>query len=157
METHEYYLEKAFETAFYGIRNNMGGPFGAVIVRDGKIIAAASNQVTSTHDATAHAEVAAIRKAGAELQDFDLTGSILYTTCQPCPMCLSAIYWAHIDTVYYCSTQKDAEAIGFADNHIYEELGIDLSRSSLNLIHMPHPLGEKLFREWAEKEDKIEY
>jgi len=154
---HDFYLKKAFEIAFDGIRKNQGGPFGAVIVKEGKIIAAGANQVTSSNDPTAHAEIVAIREAGKVLENFDLSDTVLYTTCQPCPMCLSAIYWAKIPTIYYCSTREDAEKIGFADNHIYNELDIKLENITKQLIQLPSELGEQLFNEWTQKADKIDY
>lgn len=154
---HEDYLLKAFECAFDGVRNNYGGPFGAVVVRDGLILGSGCNRVTSTHDPTAHAEVMAIRNACAATSAFHLEGAVIYTTCEPCPMCLSAIYWAKISQVYYCSSRNDAESIGFADNHIYRELGINPAHTSLKISRILLPAGDELFREWRNKEDRTDY
>ncbi len=154
---HEDYLLKAFEYAFDGIRNNYGGPFGAVVVRDGVILGNGCNRVTSACDPTAHAEVMAIRNACAATGSFHLDDAVIYATCEPCPMCLSAIYWARISQVYYCSSRNDAESIGFADNHIYKELGIQPAHTSLKLTQISLPKGEDLFKEWRKKEDKINY
>ncbi|GAB1431217.1 nucleoside deaminase [Ignavibacteria bacterium] len=155
--TDKEYLTEAFEEAFYGVRNGLGGPFGAVVVRHGIIIGTGHNSVTSANDPTAHAEIVAIRNACATTNNFLLDGAVIYSTCEPCPMCLSAIYWARIKTVYYCLTRNDAERIGFSDNHIYNELGISLNNASINLIQINIPAADKLFAEWADKKDKIEY
>lgn len=154
---HEDYLLKAFDKAFEGVRNNVGGPFGAIIVKDEKILSIACNQVTSNIDPTAHAEIVAIRKACIELNNFNLFGATLYSTCEPCPMCLGAIYWARIKTVYYCLSRIDAERIGFADNHIHNELGTNLEKSSLEIIQIQLPIANDLFKEWTDKGDKVEY
>lgn len=154
---HEDYLLKAFEYAFEGIRNNYGGPFGSVVVRDGLILGSGCNRVTSANDPTAHAEVMAIRNACAATGSFHLDDAVIYATCEPCPMCLSAIYWTRIPQVYYCSSRQDAESIGFADNHIYEELGITPAHTSLKLTRIVLPAGDELFREWRNKADKIDY
>jgi len=157
MGTTEEYLRKAFEEAFYSVRNNVGGPFGAVVVKDGRIIGKGGNRVSSTNDPTAHAEIVAIREACTTLNSFDLSGSSLYTTCEPCPMCLSAIYWANISSVFYCSTRFDAAAIGFKDNHIYEELAIQPHERKIPFISVSLDQANQLFREWTDKSDKISY
>src|SRR5690349_15320238 len=113
--THKDFMKMAIALSVNNVQENIGGPFGAVIVRDGKIIAQSANKVTTTNDPTAHAEVSAIRLACSELQTFDLTGCVIYTSCEPCPMCLGAIYWAKIKTIYYANTKSDAEDIGFSD------------------------------------------
>jgi len=151
------YFDQAFDDAFESVTNNIGGPFGAVIVKDGNIIGRGVNKVISQNDPTAHAEIMAIRDACRNIGHYDLAGSTLYSTCEPCPMCLSAIYWANIQTVYYCSTRSDAEAIGFRDNHIYEELNLPADQRSIRFLKTENPKGEKLFRSWIEKEDKILY
>ncbi len=157
MSDHHSFLDKAFELAFNGIKNNLGGPFGAVVVKDGKIIGAGCNCVTSTNDPTAHAEVSAIRDACRNIKSFDLAGAVIYSTCEPCPMCFSAIYWANIKTVYFSSTRYDAADIGFRDNHIYEELSVPPAERSVPFLHIQHPQASTLFREWVNKQDKTLY
>jgi Cytosine/adenosine deaminases len=154
---HEDYMNLAFETAFNGVRNNVGGPFGAVVVLDGKVIGKGCNMVSSTSDPTAHAEIVAIREACRNLQTFNLNNAVLYATCEPCPMCLSAIYWAGITSVYYCSTRKDAENIGFNDNFIYNELDKPIGERSILFSRLELKEGEELFNQWMAKEDKITY
>lgn len=134
-----------------------GGPFGAVIVKDGKIIAGSSNSVTIDNDPTAHAEVNAIREACRKLGTFDLTGCRIYTSCEPCPMCLGAIYWSHIERIYYGNTRKDARDIDFADDFIYEELEKSLDERTVPIIPMMRDEALETFRLWREKTDKIEY
>ena len=157
MEAVEKYLNVAFDEAYLSVRNNVGGPFGAVVVLNGKIIGKGGNQVSSRNDPTAHAEIVAIRDACRNIGNFDLTGAVLYATCEPCPMCLSAIYWASIQAVYFCSTRLDAASIGFKDNHIYEELNLLPEQRKINFQHVRHPKAISLFREWTEKNDKIPY
>jgi tRNA(Arg) A34 adenosine deaminase TadA len=134
-----------------------GGPFGAVIVRDGEVIAAASNSVVPDNDPTAHAEVNCIREACRKLGTIDLSDCVIYTSCEPCPMCLGAIYWAHIGKIYYANTRKDAEAIGFDDNFIYEELDRPLKNRVKPIIHLSRNEAIKVFEEWRDKTDKVEY
>lgn len=134
-----------------------GGPFGAVVVKDGEIIAKRSNRVAIDNDPTAHAEVSAIREACQKLQTFDLSGCVIYTSCEPCPMCLGAIYWAHIDRVYYGNDRADAAEIGFADNHIYEELDLPMGQRRIPFIPLLHDEALESFQRWKTKEDKIEY
>jgi guanine deaminase len=157
MKSPENYLNSAFKEAFHSVRNNVGGPFGAVVVMDGIIVGKGGNQVSSHNDPTAHAEIVAIRDACRNIESFDLTGAVLYATCEPCPMCLSAIYWANIEAVYYCSTRHDAASVGFKDNHIYEELNQPPENRTIDFLQVPHPLAVELFREWTEKTDKIDY
>ena len=134
-----------------------GGPFGAVIAREGKIIATGANRVTLDCDPTAHAEIQAIRGAARRLGTFDLGGCEIYTSCEPCPMCLGAIYWAHLDRIYYGNSKKDAAAIGFDDAYIYEELGRNpASRRLKSEVLLPDEAIEA-FRAWEKKEDKAEY
>ena len=134
-----------------------GGPFGAVIVKDGKIVAGSSNSVTIDLDPTAHAEVNTIRKACRQLGTFDLSGCVIYTSCEPCPMCLGAIYWARLDRIYYANNRKDAADIDFADNFIYEELDKTLDNRTVPIIPLLRDEALQTFRRWTEKEDKTEY
>ena len=134
-----------------------GGPFGAVIVKDGEIIAGSSNSVTIDQDPTAHAEVNTIREACRKLGTFDLTGCTIYTSCEPCPMCLGAIYWARISRIYYGNTRKDARDIDFADDFIYEELDKPLTKRTVPIIPLLRDEALQTFRMWSEKEDKTEY
>ena len=134
-----------------------GGPFGAVIVKDGEIIAGSSNSVTIDHDPTAHAEVNTIRKACQKLGTFDLSGCTIYTSCEPCPMCLGAIYWAHIGRIFYGNTRKDARDIDFADDFIYEELDRPLDERTVPIINMLRDEALNSFRLWTEKTDKTVY
>ncbi|HNY01745.1 MAG TPA: nucleoside deaminase [Bacteroidales bacterium] len=151
------YMDEAFREAFKSVRDNIGGPFGAVVVKDGNIVGKGGNRVSSENDPTAHAEVVAIRDACKNLGTFDLSGAEIYTTCEPCPMCFSAIYWASIDRVFYCSTRHEAESIGFRDNHIYEELDRPIDQRITRFQQVNHPLAARLFSEWREKTDKIPY
>lgn len=134
-----------------------GGPFGAVIAKDGKIIAAASNKVTSTNDPTAHAEIQAIRLACQKLNTFILEGCIIYSSCEPCPMCLSAIYWARIEKIYYGNTSEDAEKINFSDEFIYKELDLPKDKRTIPMVQMMREEAIAVFDEWDKKEDKIAY
>ena len=134
-----------------------GGPFGAVIVKDGEIIAHGANRVTLDHDPTAHAEVSAIREACRRLNTFDLSGCIIYTSCEPCPMCLGAIYWAHIDRIFYGNNRKDAAGIGFADDFIYEELDRPMASRTVPIEPLLRDEALSSFRLWEEKDDKTEY
>lgn len=157
MDVVEKYFDEAFNEAFQSVRSNNGGPFGAVIVMDGKVIGRGGNKVTSQHDPTAHAEIVAIRDACSLLKNFDLTGASLYSTCEPCPMCFAAIYWANIKSVYFCSTRHDANEIGFKDNHIYEELNLPQAQRRIPFEQVEHPKATELFTEWKHKSDKIPY
>ena len=136
---------------------NGGGPFGAVIARNGEIIAEASNCVTINCDPTAHAEVSAIRKAAEALKTFDLSGCAIYTSCEPCPMCLGAIYWAHLDKIYYANDRKDAAAIGFDDDFIYKELKLAPEKRNKPSEIILRDEASKAFRMWMEKSDKTDY
>ena len=134
-----------------------GGPFGAVIVKDGEIIAGSSNSVTIDNDPTAHAEVNTIRKACQKLGTFDLSGCTIYTSCEPCPMCLGAIYWARIGKIFYGNTRKDARDIDFADDFIYEELDLPMEKRTVPILPLLRDEALHTFRLWTEKTDKIEY
>lgn len=142
-------------------RNNMhagaGGPFGAVIVKDGKIIGEGWNKVTSSNDPTAHAEVSAIRDACAKSNNFELAGAEIYTSCEPCPMCLAAIYWARISTIYYGNTRKDAAEINFDDDFLYQEIPKDLKDRKVPMIQCAHTEALEVFKEWDNKSDKVPY
>ncbi len=134
-----------------------GGPFGAVIARNGEIVAEGSNSVTLTCDPTAHAEVTAIRNATKKLGSFDLSGCEIFTSCEPCPMCLGAIYWAHLDKIYYANNRKDAAKIGFDDDFIYQEIELkpeDRQKKSEKLLRKE---ALEVFKKWQDKEDKTEY
>ncbi|MBI9066664.1 MAG: nucleoside deaminase [Salinivirgaceae bacterium] len=134
-----------------------GGPFGAVIVKDGKIVAAAANSVTNDNDPTAHAEVNCIRKACAALKTFDLAGCTIYTSCEPCPMCLGAIYWAHIDKVFYGNNKVDARNIGFDDSFIYDEIDLPIDKRKVEFIQLLPEEAIKTFQTWIEMDGKTEY
>lgn len=134
-----------------------GGPFGAVIVRNGEIIARGENRVTVCNDPTAHAEVSAIREAAARLGTYDLSGCEIYSSCEPCPMCLGAIYWARLDRLYYAGTRADAANVGFDDAHIYEELPLAPSQRELPTESLLREEAQIVFEAWAEKADKKEY
>lgn len=151
-------MKVANEEALRGMTGNEGGPFGAVIIKEGMIIAQGHNEVLKTNDPTAHAEVVAIRKAAALLGKFDLSDCEIYASCEPCPMCLSAIFWSRIKTVYYGCTKQDAAGIGFDDNLIYEFIKNPiLYNDSLKLIPEDREECLKNFNVWREKEDKVGY
>ena len=134
-----------------------GGPFGAVIVRDGKLLATGATRVTANNDPTANAEVMAIREACAKLNTFSLRGTTIYSSCEPCPMCLSALYWAGVDKIIYGNTQADADAIDFSDEFLYKELSKPQADRRLPCLHMPNDFTIRAFRKRADKEDKIAY
>ena len=134
-----------------------GGPFGSVIVRDNKIISEGFNKVTSTNDPTAHGEIVAIREACKNLKVFNLNGCELYSTCEPCPMCLSAIYWSHIDKIYYANTRDDAQKIDFDDSLIYSELKKNIKRRKIPMVQMMRDEALKAFELWDKKTDKAKY
>lgn len=147
----------AFEYAERNVLESLGGPFGAVVVKNGEIIAASGNKVTSTNDPTAHAEVSAIRLACEKLNTFDLKGCVVYTSCEPCPMCLSAIYWARLDKVYYANTKVDAADIGFDDKFIYDELDKAMDERSLPIVQMLRDEGLQAFKLWNQSAMKVAY
>jgi tRNA(Arg) A34 adenosine deaminase TadA len=149
-------MRKAIQLSLRSVAKG-GGPFGAVVIKDGKIVATGSNGVTLHNDPTAHAEVTAIRKAAKKLGTFDLTGCEIYTSCEPCPMCLSAIYWARIGKVHYANTKHDAQAIGFDDSFIYEQLALPENTRSIPVEHLLRDEALAAFKAWREKEDKVEY
>ena len=137
--------------------NNAGGPFGCVIVKDNKTIAEGSNKVTSSNDPTAHAEIVAIRDACQKLNTYNLSGSDLYSSCEPCPMCLSAIYWSHIDNIFYANTRDDAKKINFDDSFIYSEFSKKIEDRKIPIKQMLRDEALKAFELWNKKTDKIEY
>ena len=150
------FMARAIELSIESV-NTGGGPFGSVIVKDEKIIAEGFNKVTSTNDPTAHGEIVAIRKACKSLNDFNLSGCELYSTCEPCPMCLSAIYWAHIDKVYYANTRDDAKKIDFDDSLIYSELLKNVKIRKIPMAQMMRDEALKAFELWDKKVDKVKY
>lgn len=152
----EEYMSEAIKLSVDNIEND-GGPFGAVIVKDGKIIAKGVNRVTSNNDPTAHAEVNAIREASKKLGSFDLSGCEIYSSCEPCPMCLGAIYWARLDKLYFANTKKDAKDIDFDDSFIYEELDLPIEKRKIPTKQLMREEALVAFKKWSSKEDKIEY
>ena len=152
----EDFMKMAITLSIENVKNG-GGPFGAVIVKDNEVIATGVNRVTTNHDPTAHAEVSAIRSACALLGTFDLSGCDIYTSCEPCPMCLGAIYWAHIDHIYYRNNKDDAAAIGFDDSFIYEELALDRKDRKKKMTELLHDEALRAFEAWKSKADKVEY
>jgi tRNA(Arg) A34 adenosine deaminase TadA len=151
------FMQEAIELSVNNVKSRKGGPFGAVVVKDGKIIARAANSVTLTNDPTAHAEVNAIREACRVLNTFQLTGCEIYTSCEPCPMCLGAIYWARPDRVFYANTKKDAAEINFDDDFIYQEIAKPLNERNMKFIQLSREEALVAFDEWKKKSDKIEY
>jgi tRNA(Arg) A34 adenosine deaminase TadA len=151
------FMRAAIWLSLAKMRANCGGPFGAVVVREGKIIARGWNQVTSANDPTAHAEVTAIRAACKKLKTFRLDGCALYTSCEPCPMCLAAIYWARLKMVYYANTRKDAARIQFDDDLIYREVARPVSRRKIPMRQLLRSEALKVFAEWQAKAGKIRY
>ena len=155
MEKEKHMLE-AIELSIKSVENG-GGPFGAVIVKDGQVISKASNSVTLNNDPTAHAEVNAIRQACKSLNTFSLKGSILYTSCEPCPMCLSAAYWAGIDKIYFANSRQDAANINFNDAFIYDEISLEPDKRSITSKQILREQAIKAFELWEQKDNKIEY
>ena len=157
MTREEQFMQEAIKLSKNGVLNNEGGPFGCVVVKDDKIVGRGNNQVTSANDPTAHAEVVAIRDACKNLGTFQLDDCEIYTSCEPCPMCLGAIYWARPKVVYYANNRIDAANIGFDDSMIYEEFGVDLDKRKIPIINLGREDALKVFEEWQNKTDKIEY
>jgi guanine deaminase len=156
-EQHEQFMRRAIELAQRGVEANAGGPFGCVVVKDGKIVGEGCNEVTSTNDPTAHAEVVAIRNACKNLDAFQLDGCYIYTSCEPCPMCLGAIYWARPAMVFYAATREDAAQAGFDDDFIYEEIKRDIDQRQMKLENLSRQDAVKVFQNWTGKTDKVEY
>jgi guanine deaminase len=153
----EDFMREAIRLSLEGVRSGRGGPFGCVVVRDGKVVGGGSNQVTSTCDPTAHAEVVAIREACRALGTHQLTDCTLFASCEPCPMCLSAIYWARIPAVYFGNTRQDAAAIGFDDDFIYQQIPLPLAERSVSMQPLLHDEAKGAFDEWTRKPDKRIY
>ena len=155
-EQDKLFMREAIRLANESVKHG-GGPFGAVVVKDNQIVAGSANSVTIDNDPTAHAEVNTIRMACRKLGTFDLSGCTIYTSCEPCPMCLGAIYWAHIDRIYYGNNRKDARSIDFADDFIYDEMERPLEERTVPIIPMLRDEALQSFRLWSEKDDKVEY
>jgi tRNA(Arg) A34 adenosine deaminase TadA len=156
MNQHQKYMARAIELSEENITKG-GGPFGAVIVKNNEIIAEGYNQVTTSLDPTAHAEVTAIRNAAKKLNNFDLSGCIIYSSCEPCPMCLAAIYWAKIDTIYFGNSKQDADQIGFSDNFIYQEINKPLNKRSIPVFQLMNEEAKTAFALWTKKDNKTIY
>ena len=153
---HEDFMRQAIVLAKENIKNG-GGPFGAVVVKDGEVVATGVNRVTANNDPTAHAEVNAIRASCIKLGTFDLSGCVIYTSCEPCPMCLGAIYWAHLDKIYYGANQFDAARVGFDDSFIYRELELTPDKRKKPVENMLRTEAQEPFDAWSEYVDRIEY
>jgi guanine deaminase len=156
-QRHKRLIRRAIALSAEHMAAGAGGPFGAVIALDGEIVGEGWNQVTSTNDPTAHAEVVAIRAAARRLDRFSLAGAELYTSCEPCPMCLAAAYWARLDGIWYASTREDAAAIGFDDALIYAEIGLPVEARQLKMTPLLRAEAVAVFEAWLEKSDRIRY
>lgn len=154
---HAQHMRHAVSLSAEKMRAGMGGPFGAVIVRNGEIIAEGFNQVTSSNDPTAHAEIVAIRRACEKLGTFSLEGCEIYSSCEPCPMCLAAIYWARIDAIYFANTREDAALIGFDDDHLYREIPKPINERDIPTRHLALDEARAVFEEWRIMPDKVMY
>jgi len=152
-----YFISVAVDLAREGMQNNLGGPFGAVVVKGQQIVGKGQNRVTSAHDPTAHAEVNAIRDACQNLDTFELTGCTLYTSCEPCPMCLGAIYWARIDRVVFAATRHNAAQAGFDDEWLYQEVSRTWEERKIDFQQLGEEQATQVFNEWNNKADKIPY
>lgn len=150
-------MARAIELARENVRAGLGGPFAAIVVQDGRVIACGTNLVTSTNDPTAHAEVVAIREACRVLRSFRLAGCDIYTTCEPCPMCMGAIYWARPARLYYAGTRADAARIGFDDAYIYEQLQAPVDQRAIPMQQLGREQALDSFAEWEQKADKVRY
>lgn len=157
MNRQQEFMQEAINMGLKGMRSNQGGPFGCVIVKDDKIVGRGHNQVVGTNDPTAHAEITAIRDACKNLNDFQLDGCEVYTTCEPCPMCLGAIYWARPKVIYYGNTRIDAANIGFDDSLIYDEIAKPLTERLIPIHAIGREQAMEMFKEWVIKNDKTEY
>lgn len=155
--TPDDFMRRAIALADENVRAGRGGPFGAVIVRAGAVVAEGTNLVTSTNDPTAHAEVVAIRNACRALADFRLTGCEIYASCEPCPMCLGAVYWARCDRLYFAAGREDAEHAGFDDSHIYRELGVGLAARAIPTARMLTEEARVVLERWRTTPEKIDY
>ncbi len=150
-------MKRAIELAIDNVRSGRGGPFGAVVVKDGVVIAVGTNRVTSTNDPTAHAEIVAIREACRALNQFQLTGCEIYSSCEPCPMCIGAIYWARPARVFYAGTAADAAASGFDDSFIYQQLPLPATERRIPMVQLMRDEALNAFREWDKKLDRVNY
>ncbi len=157
MTQEEKFMQEAIALSHKGVHNNEGGPFGCIIVKNGKIVGRGNNKVTSTNDPTAHAEVVAIRDACKNLGTFQLDECEIYTSCEPCPMCLGAIYWARPKVIYFANNRQDAAEIGFDDSMIYDEISADIKQRKIPIIPLLRDEAIKVFNEWKNKEDKTAY
>lgn len=157
MTPDETFMRRAIELAQKGVDEDLGGPFGCVVVKDGQIVGEGSNQVTSTNDPTAHAEVVAVREACRNLNSFQLDGCVIYTSCEPCPMCLGAIYWARPAELFIAATRNDAAAAGFDDDLFYAELERPNDERQLSMKSLLREESQAVFRRWVEKPNKVEY
>jgi guanine deaminase len=151
------FMQRAIELSRQGMEQLDGGPFGCVIVKDGVIVGEGNNRVTSTNDPTAHAEVVAIREACKNLNTFQLDGCEIYTSCEPCPMCLGAIYWARPDQIFYANTRADAAAIGFDDSMIYDEISSNPDARKIPMVQLSNDAAREVFEQWRNKSDKTVY
>ncbi len=156
-DKHEHFMKRAIDLAERGVETNAGGPFGAVIVRNGSVIAEGWNTVTSTNDPTSHAEIMAIRRACAGLGSFQLEDCIIYSSSEPCPMCLGAIYWARPKLLVFAGSRQDAANVGFDDQFIYDELAAPVGERKIETLTLMQSEAQRVFRLWDEKEDKIFY
>ncbi len=156
-DEHEKFMRRAIELAQKGVDEDLGGPFGCVIVKDGVIVGEGCNQVTSTNDPTAHAEIVAVREACRKLKSFQLDGCLVYTSCEPCPMCLGAIYWARPAELFIAATRNDAAAAGFDDDLFYAELEKPNEERKLSMKSLLREESQAVFRRWVEKPNKVEY
>jgi tRNA(Arg) A34 adenosine deaminase TadA len=156
-ERDSYFMQKAISLARKGADSNSGGPFGAVIVKDDVIVGKGYNKVTSTNDPTAHAEIVAIKEACEKLNSFQLENCVIYTSCEPCPMCLGAIYWARLKKVFYACNREDASIINFDDQIIYDELKKPIDDRQIAFINLMRQEALSVFKEWSNKPDKIDY
>jgi tRNA(Arg) A34 adenosine deaminase TadA len=156
-ETDKKFLERAIVLSKQGMESGLGGPFGCVVVKDGEIVGEGSNMVTSSNDPTAHAEVVAIRDACKKLGTYQLTGCDVYASCEPCPMCLGAIYWARPKRVVYANTREEAAAIEFEDDFIYNEINAKMSDRKIPFVHHPHPKAKEVFDDWKNWSGKSKY
>jgi guanine deaminase len=153
----ERFMRMAIELATENVRSGIGGPFGAVVVKDGKVVATGVNLVTGTNDPTAHAEVTAIRRACRELETYELTGCEIYSSCEPCPMCLTAILWARCDALYFACTAQDAAAAGFDDSHFYEQVALPVGERELPTKNLMRGEGNAAFEAWRTFAGRVEY
>lgn len=157
MEQQKIFIKAAIDLSRFNVEIANGGPFGAVVVKDGEIVGKGSNDVTRLNDPTAHAEIQAIRDACQNLNTFDLEGCALYASCEPCPMCLGSVYWANISKLYFAATKDDAAKVGFNDAHIYKEFSLPKDKRSIPTTQLMREEAVKVFEKWVESDDKIPY